>query len=88
MEVTQTTRSTFGLVGVDRVVAFGLALTHFWAWPFSLKPPLEEVVADKAVKIRDAVVAKLRGEERRSLLILSPSTPIEWLPFQPLWRAF
>jgi len=45
------------------VVAFGLALAHFWAGPFSPKPPLEEVVAEKAVKIRDAVVAKLKGDE-------------------------
>jgi hypothetical protein len=46
------------------VVAFGLALAHFWAGPFSPKPPIEEVVADKAVKIRNAVVAKLKGEEK------------------------
>jgi hypothetical protein len=49
------------------VVAFGLALVHFWAGPFSPQPPIEEVVADKAVKIRDAVVAKLKGEEKASL---------------------
>ena len=65
MEATQTSRSTFGLVGlVVGVVAFGLALAHFWAGPFSPKPPREEVVAEKAVKIRDAVVAKLKGEEK------------------------
>jgi len=64
MEATQSMRSTFGVVGVVvGVVAFGLALAHFWAGPFSPKPPLEDVVADKAVKIRDAVVLKLKGEE-------------------------
>lgn len=65
MEATQSTQSTFGFVGVVvGVVAFGLALAHFWVGPFSPKPPLEEVVAEKAVKIRDAVVAKLKGEEK------------------------
>lgn len=65
METIQSTQTSFGLVGVVvGVVAFGLALAHFWAGPFSPKPLLEEVVAEKAGKIRDAVVAKLNGEEK------------------------
>lgn len=65
METTETVRSSFGLVGVVAgVIALGLALVHFWAGPFNPKPPVEEVVAEKAVKIRDSVVAKLKGEEK------------------------
>jgi hypothetical protein len=67
VEATQSTRSTFGVVAiVIGVIAFGLALTQFWAGPFTPQPTIEEVVADKAVKIRDAVVAKLKGEEQAS----------------------
>lgn len=39
-----------------------LALVHFWAGPFSPQPTLEQVVAEKAVSIREATVAALKGE--------------------------
>lgn len=57
-------RNTLGLIGlVIGITALGAALFHFWAGPINESPPLEEVVADKAVKIRDSVVARLKGEE-------------------------
>ena len=40
-----------------------LAIVHFWAGPFSPQPSIERTVAEKAVAIRDATVAALRGEE-------------------------
>ncbi len=43
-----------------------LAITHFWAGPFSPQPELETTVAEKAVAIRDATIAALKGEERPS----------------------
>ena len=65
MEPTETVKSSFGLVGVVAgVIALGLALVHFWAGPFSPKPSIEEVVAEKAVKIRDSVVARLKGLQK------------------------
>jgi hypothetical protein len=65
VETNETARSTFGLVGVVAgVIALGLALVHFWAGPFNPKPPVEDVVAEKAVKLRDSVVARLKGEQK------------------------
>lgn len=40
-----------------------LALVHFWAGPLSPQPPVEKSVAEKAVAIRDATLAALRGED-------------------------
>lgn len=43
-------------------LALLLVLVHFWAGPFSPQPSLEQVVAEKAVAIRDATISALRGE--------------------------
>ena len=44
-------------------VALLLVLVHFWAGPFSPQPTLESSVAERAVAIRDATVAALKGED-------------------------
>ena len=44
-------------------IALLLAIVHFWAGPFSPQPRLETTVAQKAVAIRDATIAALKGEE-------------------------
>jgi hypothetical protein len=44
-------------------VALMLVLVQFWAGPFAPKPALEQTVAEKAVAIRDATLAALKGEE-------------------------
>lgn len=44
-------------------VALILALVHFWAGPFSTQPTLEQIVADKAVAIKKATIAALKGED-------------------------
>jgi hypothetical protein len=58
-------RSPWGLAGVIvACVALAAAFLSPWiAEAIDPSPPLEEVVADKAVKIRDAMKAKLAGKE-------------------------
>ena len=40
-----------------------IVLVHFCAGPFSPQPQVEKTIAEKAVAIRDATVAALKGEE-------------------------
>ena len=63
-EQTQQKSKVFGLWGIG-VGAFALLLVlfHFYAGPLSPTPTLEQSVAEKAVAIRDATVAALKGEE-------------------------
>ena len=57
-------KSILGFTGIAiGATALMLALIHFWAGPFSPKPSLEEIVAEKAVSIRDATLAALKGEK-------------------------
>ncbi len=59
----QSENSTFGFIGIGvGAVALMLALVHFWGGPFSPQPPLEQTVAEKAVSMRDATIAALKGE--------------------------
>ena len=44
-------------------LALLLAIVHVWAGPFSPQPKLETTVAEKAVAIRDATIAALKGEK-------------------------
>ncbi|MBK5968794.1 MULTISPECIES: hypothetical protein [Thiorhodovibrio] len=54
---------TISLIGVVfGLLALGSALLHFWLGPLEPTPPLDEVVAEQAVKIKARVVAKLTGE--------------------------
>jgi len=56
--------SKLGFIGIAvGAAALLLVLVHFWAGPFSPQPTLESTVAGKAVVIRDATVAALKGEE-------------------------
>ena len=62
-------KALLGSIGI----AFGaaallLALIHFYAGPFTPQPSIEELVAEKAVAIRDATIAALKGEESNSKL--------------------
>ena len=43
--------------------AFAAAIAHFFAGPIDPPPPVEVSIAEKAVSIRDATVAALKGEE-------------------------
>ena len=56
--------SKFGFIGIAiGAAALLLALVHFWAGPFSPQPTLEQTVAEKAVSIKEATIAALKGEE-------------------------
>lgn len=57
-------QSKFAAVGIALgAIALLLALTHFWAGPFSPQPTLETVVAEKAASIRSAALDALNGRE-------------------------
>lgn len=57
-------RPKIGTVGIAiGALALLLALFHFYAGPFSAQPDLEQTIAEKAVAIRDATVAALKGKE-------------------------
>jgi len=62
--------SVFSFTGIGLgAIALLLAVVHFWAGPFSPQPTLEQTVAEKAVSIKKATIAALKGEE--------PSAPIK-----------
>jgi hypothetical protein len=56
-----------------------LALVHFWAGPFTPQPTLEEIVAEKAVAIRDATVAALKGEQASKVVKAAPRYDLDEL---------
>jgi hypothetical protein len=57
-------KSTIGFIGIGvGAVALLLGMIHFWAGPFSPQPSLEKTVAQKAVAIKNATIAALKGEE-------------------------
>ncbi|MEE4659645.1 MAG: hypothetical protein V2J89_04200 [Halieaceae bacterium] len=56
-------RPVISLIAISLgAAALMLAIVHFWAGPFSPQPKLETTVAEKAVAIRDATIAALKGE--------------------------
>ncbi len=57
-------KSTIGIVGVIfGILSLGLAIFHFEAGPLDRQPALEEVVADKALSIKERIKAKLKGDK-------------------------
>lgn len=57
-------KSTFSFIGIGLgSIALLLAIVHFWAGPFSPQPTLEQTVAEKAVSIKQATIAALKGIE-------------------------
>lgn len=55
---------TLGLTGtLIGLLALGLAVFHFFVGPLETPPPLESVVADQTVKIKQAITAKIKGTE-------------------------
>jgi hypothetical protein len=57
-------KNTIGIIGVIfGMLALGMALLHFWAGPFDRYPALEEIVADKALSIKERVISKLKGDK-------------------------
>ncbi len=61
-----------GFTGIGiGAIALLLALFHFYAGPFSPQPTLEDAVVEKAVAIRDATIAVLKGEEQQKKTAMS-----------------
>ncbi|WP_439102361.1 hypothetical protein [Congregibacter sp.] len=57
-------RPIIGIFGiVFGATALLLAVMHFWAGSLSPQPPIETTVAEKAVAIKNATIAALKGEE-------------------------
>ncbi len=57
-------KSIFSFIGIGiGSVALLLALLHFWAGPFSPQASLEQTVAEKAVAIKKATIAALKGQK-------------------------
>jgi hypothetical protein len=59
--------STISFIGIAiGAMALLLAILHFWAGPFSPQPTLEQTVAEKAVSIKEATIAALKGEKPKA----------------------
>ncbi len=57
-------KSIIGFIGIGvGAIALMLAIVYFWAGPFSPRPSLERTVAEKAVAIKNATVAAMKGDE-------------------------
>ena len=57
-------RSMIGFIGIGvGAIALLVAIIHFWAGPISPQPSVEKTVAEKAVAIKNATIAALKGEE-------------------------
>lgn len=60
-------KNTIALIGfIVGILALSSALFSFFVGPFSEPPAIEEVVADKAVDIKNAIVAKIKGEKYKA----------------------
>ena len=56
-------RSTTGFVGIAvGSIALMMAIVHFWMGPFSPQASVERTVAERAVAIKHATIAALKGE--------------------------
>lgn len=70
----------FGTIAVVLgLAALAAVLLHFQLGPIETPPALEEVVAEQAVRIRDATVARLRGETYEAPTEASGRGPDAWL---------
>ena len=57
-------RSTIGWIGIAvGAVALLMEIVHFWIGPISPQASVEKTVAEKAVAIKNATIAALKGEE-------------------------
>ena len=58
----QSSKISFTGIAIG-AMALLLAVVHFWAGPFSPQPTLEQTVAEKAVSIKEATLAALKGKD-------------------------
>ena len=65
----QSHNGIFSFIGIGLgAIALLTALLQFYAGPFTTKPSVEDVVAQKAVAIRDATIAAMKGEQREKMV--------------------
>ena len=83
MTMEQTAEnSMFGYLAVVLgFLAFAAVVGHFFAGPFDPPPPIEVSIAEKAVNIRDATVAALKGEEYEAASNAGPRTLDDYLTY-------
>ncbi len=80
MSEPEKNRKAFGFLGVlIGALAFATAALHFFEGPFETSPPIEETIANKAVDIRDAVVARLKGESVESAVAPPGRSIDDWV---------
>ena len=76
-EAKQVRNSQFGLIAlILGMLALAGAVGHFWLGPIDSPPALEDTIADQAVKIRDKVVARLKGIDTPPATAMS--SPWDW----------
>ena len=83
MTSVETVKSSgFGMLSVVLgFLAFAAVVAHFFAGPVDPPPPIEVSIADKAVSIRDATVAALKGEEYEAERNVRPRTLDDYLTY-------
>jgi len=82
--VTENTnkKSTFGILAVVLgFLSFAGIVGHFFVGPIDPPPPIEMSIAEKAVDIRDATVAALKGEEYETKSNSRPRTLDDYLTY-------
>jgi small-conductance mechanosensitive channel len=74
--------SMFGMLSVVLgFLAFAAVIGHFFVGPVDPPPPVEVSIAEKAVSIRDATVAALKGEEYEAGHNVRPRTLDDYLTY-------
>ena len=77
-----TTSSKFGLLAVVLgFMAFAGVVGHFFVGPFYDAPPIEVSIAEAAAEIRDATMARLRGEEYEAQSSVQNTTIDDYLTY-------
>ena len=72
----------FGMLAVILgFLAFAAVVGHFFVGPIDPPPPVEVSIAQKAVDIRDATVAALKGEEYEAKQQARPKTLDDYLTY-------
>lgn len=84
----ETVKPTCGSVAILLgFLALAGVVGHFFAGPVDPPPPLEVSIAEKAVSIRDATVAALKGEEYAAEATAPPRTLDDYLTYTFLTLA-
>jgi len=79
---SRPSNATFGcLTIILGFVAFAGVVGHFFAGPVDPPPPIEVSIAEKAVSIRDATVAALKGEDYEARSTVAPRTLDDYMTY-------